>query len=157
MNRVTLIGNLGNDPEIRAMQNGKEVVNFTVATSEKWKDKATGEKKEATEWHRICIFNPGLVEVCKNYLNKGQKVLIEGAVKTRKWQDQDGNDKYTTEIVLSGFDSKLLMLGGKSEGAQQQPQSTAPAMGASYDPQKDQKNHGAPPPADDFEDEIPFN
>jgi len=111
VNKVILIGNLGKDPEFRATQNGKEIANLTIATSESWKDKSTGERKEKTEWHRVVIFNEGLVEVAKRYLNKGSKLYIEGQLQTRKWQDKEtGQDKFSTEIVLQGFNSQLVML-----------------------------------------------
>ncbi len=116
LNRATIIGNLGNDPEIRNLPNGGKVANLSVATSESWKDKQTGEKKESTEWHRVSVFSEGLVRVVEQYLKKGMTVLIEGQIKTRKWKDQSGADKYSTEIVLQGFDAKLLMLGGKGGG-----------------------------------------
>lgn len=112
LNKVILIGNLGADPEIRSMQSGDEVCNLSVATSEHWKDKQTGEKKEKTEWHRVTIFTPGLVGVVKNYLKKGSKVYLEGQLQTRSWE-QDGEKKYTTEVVLRGFNSKLIMLDGR--------------------------------------------
>ena len=120
INKVTLIGHLGKDPESRTFQNGGKVVNFSIATSETWKDKNTGEKKEKTEWHNISVLNEGLAGVAERYLKKGSKVYVEGAMKTRKWQDQSGQDKYSTEVVLQGFNSVLVMLdgpnGGKSEG-----------------------------------------
>ena len=116
LNKVTLIGNLGNEPEIRSMNNGGKVATLSIATSESWKDKNTGEKREKTEWHRVVIFGDGLVRVVENYLKKGSKVYIEGSLQTRKWQDRDGNDKYTTEIVIQGFGGSLIMLDGRSGG-----------------------------------------
>ena len=110
VNKVILVGNLGRDPEVRRTQDGRPVVNFTVATSETWRDKATGERREKTEWHRVVIFNEGLCRVAEQYLKKGSKVYIEGQLQTRKWQDQSGQDKYTTEVVLQGFNSQLTML-----------------------------------------------
>lgn len=110
VNKVIILGNVGKDPEIRSMQNGKEIANLTIATSESWKDKATGERKEKTEWHRVVIFSEGLVKVVKEYVKKGSKLYIEGSLQTRKWQDKSGNDKYATEIVLQGFGSTLQML-----------------------------------------------
>jgi single-strand DNA-binding protein len=112
VNKVILVGNLGRDPESRSFQNGGKVVNLRIATSESWKDKNTGERKEATEWHSIAIFNEGLANVAERYLRKGSKVYIEGALKTRKWTDQAGVEKYSTEIVLQGFNSVLTMLDG---------------------------------------------
>lgn len=117
LNKVQLIGNLGADPEIRSFQNGGRVANLRIATSESWKDKATGEKREKTEWHTVAMFNDGLVGVAERYLKKGSKVYIEGQLQTRKWQDKDGSDRYSTEIVLQGYDSKLVMLDGVSGGS----------------------------------------
>src|SRR5579864_9826783 len=113
VNKVILVGNLGRDPEIRSTQDGREVANFTLATSESWKDRNTGERKEKTEWHRVVIFSEGLVNVVKNYLKKGAKVYIEGQLQTRKWTDQSGVEKYSTEVVLQGFNSSLTMLDGR--------------------------------------------
>jgi len=117
VNKVILIGNLGKDPEIRKMQSGDSVANLPVATSETWKDKQTGEKKEKAEFHRVVIFGK-TAEIAERYLKKGSKVYLEGQLQTRKWQDQSGNDKYSTEVVLSGFGGRLVMLGGKSDGSQ---------------------------------------
>ena len=116
VNKVILIGNLGADPEVRTFQNGGKVCNLRIATSETWKDKNTGERREKTEWHTVAIFSEGLVRVCEQYLRKGSKVYIEGALQTRKWQDQSGNDRYSTEVVLQGFGSTLVMLDGRSQG-----------------------------------------
>jgi single-strand DNA-binding protein len=110
VNKVILIGNLGKDPEIRRTQDGRPIANLSVATSESWRDKATGEKREKTEWHRVVIFSEGLCRVVEQYLKKGSKVYLEGSLQTRKWQDQQGQDKYTTEIVLQNFNSTLVML-----------------------------------------------
>ncbi len=116
VNKVILVGNLGRDPEVRSFQNGGKVCNLTVATSENWRDKSSGEKRERTEWHRVAIFSEGLVRVAEQYLRKGSKVYIEGQLETRKWQDQNGQDKYSTEVTLRGFNSTLTMLDGRSEG-----------------------------------------
>ena len=117
LNKVSLLGNLGRDPEIRSMQNGRRVANFSIATSESWKDKQTGEKQERTEWHRIVIFSDGLVGVVERYLKKGSKVYIEGALQTRKWTDSSsGQEKYTTEVVVQGFDGKFIMLDSRGGG-----------------------------------------
>ena len=110
LNKVTLIGNLGKDPDIKSTQDGRELANFSLATTEKWKDKNTGEKKEKTEWHNIVVFNQGLVGVVKNYVKKGSKLYVEGQLQTRKWTDNNGVDKYTTEIVLQNFNSNLQLL-----------------------------------------------
>ncbi len=116
VNKVIIVGNLGRDPETKTFQNGGKVVNLRIATSDSWKDKNSGEKKEATEWHSVAIFNEGLANVAERYLRKGSKVYIEGALKTRKWQDASGNDRYSTEVVLQGFNSVLTMLDGAPGG-----------------------------------------
>jgi len=117
VNKVILIGNLGRDPEVRTFQNGGKVCNLRIATSETWKDKQSGERREKTEWHSVAIFQEGLVRVAEQYLKKGSKVYIEGKLQTRKWQDQSGADKYSTEVVLQGFDGVLTMLDGPSGGS----------------------------------------
>src|SRR5579884_1221419 len=120
VNKVILIGNLGADPEIRRTQDGRPVANLRIATSESWKDKATGERRERTEWHRVVIFNENLCRIAEQYLKKGSKVYIEGALQTRKWQDQSGQDRYSTEVVLQNFRGELTLLdsrGGGSSGA----------------------------------------
>ena len=113
VNKVILIGNVGKDPEIRSTQDGREIANLSLATSENWKDKNTGERKEKTEWHRVVIFNESLVKVVKSYVKKGSKLYIEGALQTRKWTDKDGAEKYSTEIVLQGFNGSITMLDSK--------------------------------------------
>ncbi len=152
VNKVILIGNLGTDPDVRTMQSGDKVVNLSVATSERWKDKATGERKERTEWHRVVVFNKGLVTICENYLKKGAKVYIEGQIETRKWQDQSGQDKYTTEIVLRPYRSELTMLDSRS--------GTGGSFGDSGDPGFDpgSRDSGSQSiaPTDGIDDEIPF-
>ncbi len=142
LNKVLIIGNLGRDPEVRTFQNGGKVCNLRIATSETWKDKATGERKERTEWHSVAIFNDGLVRIAEQYLTKGSKVYIEGQLQTRKWQDQSGADKYSTEIVLQGFGGTLTMLDGPSGGGSQD----SGGQGSGY---------GAPPDRD-LDSEIPF-
>ena len=116
VNKVILVGNLGRDPEIRFAQNGNKIANFSIATSETWRDKSSGERKEKTEWHRIVVFSEGLATITEKYLKKGSKVYIEGALQTRKWTGNDGVEKYTTEIVLQGFNSTLTMLDGRGDG-----------------------------------------
>jgi len=116
VNKVILVGNLGRDPEVRSFQNGGKVCNLRIATSETWKDRNTGERREKTEWHSVAIFSEGLVRVCEQYLRKGSKIYIEGKLQTRKWQDQSGQDRYSTEVVLQGFDATLVMLDGRNEG-----------------------------------------
>lgn len=110
VNKVILVGNLGRDPEVRALQDGREIAHLNLATSESWKDKNTGERRERTEWHRVVVFNEGLVKLAKSYLKKGSKVFVEGAIATRKWTDKDGAERYSTEIVLQGFNANLTML-----------------------------------------------
>jgi len=116
VNKVILVGNLGADPEVRNLPSGGKVVNLSVATSENWKDKNTGERREKTEWHRVVIFSEGLARVAESYLRKGSKVYLEGQLQTRKWQDQSGQDKYSTEVVLQGFNSNMTLLDGRNDG-----------------------------------------
>ena len=140
LNKVMLIGNLGRDPEMRKTQSGKPIANLSIATSESWKDKQTGERKSKSEWHRVVVFSEGIAKICESYLKKGSKVYIEGQLQTRKWQDKSGNDKYATEVVLQGFDCKLVMLDGKKESS------------GSNDSYQDQGMRYA----DDIDDNIPF-
>lgn len=164
VNKVILVGNLGKDPEIRSTQDGREIANLTIATSDSWKDKATGERKERTEWHRVVIFSEGLVNVTKNYLKKGAKVYVEGALQTRKWVDQSGAERYTTEIVLQGYGATLAMLDGRGGGggggdssygsggaSQQYDNYSAPAGNK---PAASQPSSGFN--HDELDDEIPF-
>lgn len=152
MNRCTLVGNVGKDPESKSFTNGGKVVNFSVATSETWKDKQTGEKKEKTEWHNVAVFQDGLTGIVEQYVRKGSKVLVEGKLQTRKWQDQAGNDRYSTEVVLQGPDARILLLGDKAggDGAQrgytQEQSSSRDAPGKSNPPGF----------ADDLDDDVPF-
>jgi len=118
INKVILVGNLGRDPETHSAADGKKIVNFPLATSESWKDKSTGERKEKTEWHRVVIFNDRLADVAEKYLKKGAKVYIEGALQTRKWTDKDGHERYTTEVVLQNFRGELTMLDGRGAGGE---------------------------------------
>lgn len=160
VNKVILVGNLGADPDVRSMQSGDKVVNLSIATSESWKDKATGERKEKTEWHRVVVFNQGLVNVCQNYLKKGAKVYIEGQIETRKWQDQaTGQDKYTTEIVLRPFRGELTMLdsrnsGGASGGGFGGGQSFNDGGGNDFGSGSPSQQSASP--VDAMDDEIPF-
>lgn len=119
LNKVMLIGNLGADPEIRHTQDGRPIANMRIATSESWRDKATGERRERTEWHRVVVFNEGLARIVEQYLHKGDKVYVEGQIQTRKWEDQSGTERYSTEIVLQGFGSSIVMLGSKQGGGDQ--------------------------------------
>ncbi len=126
LNKVQFIGNLGADPEIRTTQDGKEIATLSLATSESWKDKTTGEKTEKTEWHQIVIFTPGLVKLAKSYLKKGSKIYLEGQLRHRMWTDKSGIDRYSTEVVLSGFNGLIKMLSSASEGQAPQEQAHAP-------------------------------
>lgn len=129
INEALLQGNVGQEPEIRSTQSGKEIANFSLATTEKWTDKSTGEVKEKTEWHRIVIFNENLVKLVKNYVHKGSKLILRGAIQTRKWTDKDGAEKYTTEIVLNGFQSMIKLLDSKKETSSKPQESTQTASG----------------------------
>lgn len=152
VNKVILIGNLGRDPEVRTFQNGGKVCNLRIATSETWKDRNTGERREKTEWHSVAVFSEGLVRVCEQYLRKGSKVYLEGQLQTRKWQDQSGADRYSTEVVLQGFGSTLVMLDGRGEGG-------GAGAGGGYmgDQSGGYSSNPAPAaPANDMDDEIPF-
>ncbi|EGQ8176099.1 single-stranded DNA-binding protein [Vibrio vulnificus] len=168
INKVILVGNLGNDPEIRYMPSGGAVANITVATSETWRDKATGEPREKTEWHRVTLYGK-LAEVAGEYLRKGSQVYIEGQLQTRKWQDQNGQDRYSTEVVVQGYNGIMQMLGGRQQqgGAPQQQQGgwgqpQQPAAQPSYQkqapaqqqPMQSQPQYNEPPM--DFDDDIPF-
>lgn len=152
VNKVILVGNLGRDPEVRTFQNGGKVCNLRIATSERWRDKATGENRERTEWHSVAIFQEGLVRVAEQYLKKGSTVYIEGKLQTRKWQDQSGADKYSTEVVLQGFDGTLVMLGGRNDGG---------GGGSSYGSDQGGRDNGSSGgydsgPSGAMDDEIPF-
>lgn len=158
VNKVILVGNLGKDPEIRRTQDGRPIANLSVATSETWRDKATGERKEKTEWHRVVIFSEGLAKVAEQYLKKGAKVYIEGQLQTRKWTDQSGAEKYTTEVVLQGFNSNLTMLDGRGGGGGGGSFGDEPgdfgAAGPSGTAQR--RVAAAPSRNSDMDDEIPF-
>ena len=166
VNKVILVGSLGKDPEIRYMPNGGAAANFSIATSESWRDKATGEQKEKTEWHKVAIFGK-LAEIAGEYLRKGSQVYIEGQLQTRKWQDQSGQDRYSTEVVVQGFNGVMQMLGGKQGGQQQQqapqqqaprqqaPQQQAPMQRAPQQQAQNQQPQYNEPPMD-FDDSIPF-
>ena len=153
VNKVILVGNLGKDPEVRSTQDGSKIVNLTLATSETWNDRASGERKEKTEWHRVVIFNDNLVKVAENYLKKGAKVYLEGSLQTRKWTDQSGAEKYSTEIVISRFKGELTLLdsrnndgdGQQRSQGQQRPQQRQDPRGKSYSG-----------PGSDLDDEVPF-
>jgi len=165
VNKVILVGNLGADPEVRRTQDGRPIVNLRIATSETWRDKATGERKEKTEWHRVVIFSEGLAKVAEQYLKKGSKVYLEGALQTRKWQDKDGQDRYSTEVVLQGFNSNLTMLDGRSGGGgsgggdfggSDDFGSSGPSGGGGQRRQPAMAGGGGGGRRDDMDDEIPF-
>lgn len=151
VNKVILIGNLGRDPEVRTFSNGGKVCNLSIATSETWRDKTSGDRKERTEWHSVAVFQEGLVKVAEQYLRKGSKVYIEGKLQTRKWQDQSGQDRYSTEVVLQGYDGTLVMLDGASGGAPSNGGSQSHSDPAWQDP-RGIGGGGWP----DRDDEIPF-
>ncbi len=155
VNKVTMVGNLGRDPALRSMQNGGRMANLSVATSESWKDRQSGERREKTEWHRVVIFNENLLDVAEKYLHKGSKVYIEGQLQTRKWQDQSGADKYSTEIVLQRFRGELQMLDARGEGGGGGGGGMAgePSGGDYGDAAS---GGGAPSGGGDFDDDIPF-
>lgn len=166
INKVILVGNLGGDPEIRYLPSGGAVATLTVATSESWRDKATGEQREKTEWHRVALFGK-LAEVAGEYLKKGSQVYIEGQLETRKWQDQNGQDRYTTQVVVKGFNGSMQMLGGRRDQPWGQPQQPS-SNGQANPPAKNNDQHRYPPnnennsapqynePPMDFDDDIPF-
>ncbi|MBM06641.1 MAG: single-stranded DNA-binding protein [Oceanibulbus sp.] len=152
VNKVILIGHLGRDPEVRSFQNGGKVCNLRIATSESWKDRNTGERREKTEWHSVAIFSEGLVRVAEQYLRKGSKVYLEGKLQTRKWQDQSGNDRYTTEVILQGFNATLTLLDRREGGA------GGGDQGGGYDSGAGSSggSSGASSGGRDLDDEIPF-
>lgn len=176
VNKVILIGNLGADPEIKSFQNGGKIANIRIATSEQWKDRMTGERKERTEWHNVVINGEGLVGVVERYLKKGSKVYIEGSLRTRKWQDRDGNDRYTTEVVIAGMGGNLTMLdgapgggggarsgggdswnqGGGSSGGWDQGGSSGGGSGGGWNQGGGSSGGGRPPFDDDLDDDVPF-
>jgi single-strand DNA-binding protein len=151
VNKVILVGNLGRDPEIRTLNSGDRVANFTLATSESWRDRTSGERRERTEWHRVVIFNDNLVKVAENYLRKGSKVYIEGALQTRKFQDQSGQERSTTEVVLQKFRGELTMLDGRGEGAREEGEFGGYSAGARNQAGGPKETFTA-----DLDDEIPF-
>ncbi|MCL4105485.1 UNVERIFIED_CONTAM: hypothetical protein GTU68_055616 [Idotea baltica] len=148
VNKVILIGNLGRDPEVRTFQNGGKVCNLRIATSENWKDRNTGERKERTEWHSVAIFSEPLARIAEQYLRKGSKVYLEGQLETRKWQDQSGQDRYSTEVVLRPYTSTLTMLDGRGEGDDR--------SGGGYGGGSSSGGPAAPAGNSDLDDEIPF-
>ena len=168
VNKVILIGNLGKDPEVRTSQDGTKIVNFTLATSETWTDRASGERKERTEWHRVVVFNDRIGEVVEKYVRKGSKVYVEGALQTRKWTDQSGQERYTTEVVIGRFNGQLTMLDGRPGGAEggmgegggtgYTPRERAPAraVGGGAAKSSGGPSWDAPKGRGDLDDDIPF-
>jgi single-strand DNA-binding protein len=160
LNKVQLIGNLGRDPEMRYGQDGSKFATFSIATSEKWRDKATNEVRDRTEWHRVVVFNDKLAEICEKYLRKGAKVYIEGQLQTRKWTDNAGIEKYTTEVVLSRFRGDMVMLDGRNDNQQYPSSSGQPLASANQDPSFDiPSDYSSSMPSgsnSDLDDDIPF-
>ena len=159
VNKVILVGNLGKDPETRSFQNGGEVVSFSVATSESWKDRNSGERKEKTEWHNVSIFSEGLARVAKSYLRKGSKVYLEGQLETRKWQDQSGNDRYTTDVVLRNFNSAMVLLDSREGGGGGRGAFSGDFSGDDFGGGGAPSRQSRPQPAafdTDLDDDVPF-
>lgn len=162
LNRVTLIGNVGKDPEIRSMNSGDKVANFSIACTESWKDKASGEKKERTEWVNIVVWGDGLIGVLEKYVSKGSKLYVEGKLQTRKWEDQDGKDRYTTEVVIRGFDGQVILLGDPKGGSDssQQNRGGGDRGAGGYDRSSSGGSYGGGGHRESFsadlDDEIPF-
>ena len=152
VNKVILLGNLGKDPDIRSMQSGKKMASFSIATSKRWKDKNTQEQKENTSWHNIVVFNEGLVDVIEKYVKKGSKIYVEGELSTRKYQDKEGNDRYTTEVVLQGYNSTLTMLGSNSSNTSSQESQ----ISSQKDDQIDSNFESTASDSSNTDDDIPF-
>ena len=153
VNKVILLGNLGRDPEIRSMQSGKKMASFSIATSKRWKDRNTQEQKENTSWHNIVVFNEGLVDVIEKYVKKGSKIYVEGELSTRKYQDKDGNDRYTTEVVLQGYNSALTMLDSRNSGSTSIEDAS---NSSSPDSQSNDPSGSQVTDSQDLDDDIPF-
>ena len=153
VNKVILVGNLGRDPEVRTFQNGGKVCNLRIATSETWKDRNTGERREKTEWHSVAIFSEPLARIAEQYLRKGSKVYLEGQLETRKWQDQSGQDRYSTEVVLRPYKGELTLLDGRGEGGGGY---VSDQSGGGYGGGSSDFGSSSPSPASDLDDEIPF-
>ena len=151
INKVTLLGNLGKDPEIRTAQSGKRIANLTLATSEVWKDKQTGEKKEQTEWHKVVVFNDGLAGLIEQYVHKGSKIHVEGQLKTRRWTDQSGQDRYSTEVVIDQFKGDIVLCDRMGSGQQEQREQPAPCQESQR-----QTPQRQPEPEPAWDDEVPF-
>lgn len=156
VNKVILVGNLGRDPEVRFAQDGSKIVSLSVATSEFWKDKTSGERKDKTEWHRVVVFNDRLADIAEKYLKKGSKVYLEGQLQTRKWTDQQGQERYSTEVVLSRYKGEMTLLDNKGEGGSSHDFDTSPLGGASSSDPFTTGLSSSGPKFDDLNDEIPF-
>jgi single-strand DNA-binding protein len=156
VNKVILIGNLGADPEVRHTQDGRPIVNLRVATSDSWRDKATGERREKTEWHRVVIFNEQLCKIAEQYLKKGSKVYLEGQLQTRKWEDQSGQERYSTEVVLQGFNAQLTMLDGRRDGENRESYGQSNGDFGRTSPMSGGKGGKATSFSKELDDEIPF-
>lgn len=159
VNKVILVGNLGRDPEVRSTQDGNKIVNLSLATSERWKDKNSGEQRERTEWHRVVIFNENLGRIAEQYLRKGSTCYIEGQLQTRKWADQQGVEKYTTEVVLQRFRGELTLLGGRADTSSMSENASFGGDQVGYDQTSSAGSHSNPPPmrsANEMDDDIPF-
>ena len=149
VNKVILLGNLGRDPEIRSMQSGSKMASFSIATSKRWKDKNTQEQKEKTSWHNVVVFGDGLVNIVENYVKKGSKIYVEGELQTRKWQDQDGNDRYTTEVILQGYNCNLTLLDSRNNTNQSSEITQESSIA-------DEKTESQTSDSEDPEEDIPF-
>ena len=156
VNKVILLGNLGRDPEIRSMQSGSKMASFSIATSKRWKDKATQEQRDKTSWHNIVVFGDGLVDIVEKYVKKGSKIYVEGELQTRKWQDTDGNDKYTTEVILQGYNCNLTLLDSKGAINSNTSNSSISAEGNNNTSQISNSTNTLDTSKDDLEDDIPF-
>jgi single-strand DNA-binding protein len=153
VNKVILLGNLGQDPEVRSAKNGNKIVNLSIATSESWNDKNSGERKTKTEWHRVVIFNENIAKIAEQYLKKGSKVYLEGSIQTRKWTDQQGVEKYSTEIILQGFQAQLVLLDGKEGGGNRPPPADDPSE---YGRESSRPSSGGSSSGGGLDDDIPF-
>ena len=154
VNKVILLGNLGRDPEIRSMQSGSKMASFSIATSKRWKDKNTQEQRDKTSWHNIVVFGDGLVDIVEKYVKKGSKIFVEGELQTRKWQDSDGNDRYTTEVVLQGYNSNLTLLDSRNSNNNNEiPSDQSPQISDTHD---SKENHSSNTDSSTNEDDIPF-
>jgi len=156
VNKVILLGNLGRDPEIRSMQSGSKMASFSIATSKRWKDKTTQEQRDKTSWHNIVVFGDGLVSIVEKYVKKGTKIYVEGELQTRKWQDQDGNDRYTTEVVLQGYNSNLTLLDSRNTYKEDNQDNQEQTINTDQESNLDNSNVSANSDSSDSDEDIPF-